>query len=488
MGSLAVKLTLGFAAVALVAVAIVTFITNSLTSDEFGTYLERGGSTQEEQVAGYLAERYAASGWQGVTSNLLPLSRWSGQRLVVSDASGRVVADSAGGATGQPAPQSPPGRGLPLVSGSQTVGSVYFTPEPSGSPGSGGMMGPMRGGGSSMMEMMRQMAQRRDSPEALFLEAVRRAGWMAAALAAAAGLLLGLILSRQITAPLHRMTSAARRVAAGDFSQRVEVKSGDELSTLAEAFNIMAENLARDEQQRKRLLSDIAHELKTPLSIVQGNLEAMMDGVAEPSQERMASLREETLLLNRLVNDLRDLSLAEAGQLPLHREPVELERLLRGAVSGVRTRADDGGVALELALEPGLPPVDADPDRIGQLLRNLLGNALHYTAAGGKVAVGARREGGMVLISVEDTGSGIPAEEIPRIFDRFYRVDRSRTRASGGTGLGLAVAKQLAESHGGRIWAESTPGKGSTFFFTLPAAGQNPTPTERHPNRPQRSG
>ena len=276
---------------------------------------------------------------------------------------------------------------------------------------------------------------------------------------------------------LNRLSLAANRVASGDFSQRVEVRSKDELASLAAAFNTMAESLAKTEDQRKRLFSDIAHELKTPIAVIQGNLEAIAAGVADPTPERISSLQEETALLTRLVTDLRDLSLAESGQLKLHPQPTDLAELIRGAVAGVQAQAEERGVEVTATAEEGLPPVLADPDRVGQVLRNLIANALRYTPGAGSIRVSAGLDGQAgpsargvrpAWVSVADTGSGIPSEDLPHIFDRFYRVDKSRSRASGGSGLGLAVVKQLVEAHGGKVWAESELGKGTVFHFTLP--------------------
>ncbi|MCL4371110.1 MAG: ATP-binding protein [Chloroflexi bacterium] len=479
MRSVAFKLAAGFVVVALVGVFIVGYLANRSTTAEFGNYLEGGSQAQEQGAADYIADRYSsAGGWQGMPQVVLTLSRWLGERLVVADSSGRVVADSGGQLVGASVPNPPPGQPLPLVAGGKAVGTLYLSAD---SATGGGMMGGMMGRGAGvapvMTDMMRQMMQTAGSPERHFLDAVNRSLWIAGGIALAAALLLGLLLSRQITAPLKRLTLASRRVAAGDFSQRVELRSRDELASLAEAFNSMADSLARNGEQRKQLLSDIAHELKTPLAIIQGNLEAMMDGVVDASPERLASLREETLLLGRLVTDLRDLSLAESGQLPLHLQPIDLGELIRGTVSGLQPQADDHGVHLGMELSQGLPLVSGDPDRVGQVLRNLLSNALRYTLAGGTVLVSVRAGerpadaagiNGYVHVTVADSGSGIPAEELPKVFDRFYRVDKSRARSSGGSGLGLSVAKQLVEAHGGRIWAESEPSRGSAFHFTLP--------------------
>ncbi|MCL4533700.1 MAG: HAMP domain-containing protein [Bacteroidetes bacterium] len=257
---------------------------------------------------------------------------------------------------------------------------------------------------------------------------------MAGGIALIVAVLLGLAISRQITAPLQRITSAARRVAGGDFSQQVEVKSRDELATLAEAFNTMASTLARDEQQRKRLLSDIAHELRTPLSIVQGNLEAMVDGVVEATPQRLTSIREEVLLLNRLVTDLRDISVAESGHLQLHLEPVDVGGLIQAAASVAQAEAEGRGIEVVAHLAEKLPLVAADADRVAQVLRNLLSNALRYTPPGGVITLAAtttneqpsesyqpsvispqlargqsalRPPTPFVLVTVTDTGSGM---------------------------------------------------------------------------------
>ncbi|MGE5620639.1 MAG: sensor histidine kinase [Sphingomonadaceae bacterium] len=473
MRSVTFKLAAGFAVVALVGVLIVGVIANRSTAAEFGHYLEGGGVAQEQRVAEYVAARYSSGGWQGVPQLVATLAHWTGQRLVVADGSGRVVADSAGRLRpGTAIPSPAPSPPVEIVLGGKSIGTLYLEGEPqSDARPWGGMRGHM-GGYPSMMEMMRQMAGQAGTPESRFLEAVNRSLWIAGGAALVVALALGSLISREITAPLKQLTLAARRVAAGDFGQRVELRSRDELASLAEAFNTMAAALARDEAQRKQFLSDVAHELKTPLSIIQGNLEGMIDGVVPTTPDRLASLREETLLLSRLVTDLRDLSLAEAGHLPLHREQVDLGGLIQGILAGVQAQAADRRIRLEAELPEDLPAVPADADRVGQVVRNLLSNALRYTPAGGTVRISARvaHPSPFLQVTVADTGPGIPPEDLPRVFDRFYRVDKSRTRGSGGSGLGLSVARQLVEAHGGRIWAESERGRGSSFHFTLPTA------------------
>ena len=221
------------------------------------------------------------------------------------------------------------------------------------------------------------------------------------------------------------------------------------------------------------MAADIAHELRTPLAVIQANLEAMLDGIRPLSAEEVADVHRETQLLSRLVTDLRDLSLAETGQLLLRKELTDLSALVRTSVARFSSWAEDKGVRLDVEAAADLPRVEVDPDRVAQVLGNLLDNALRHTLPGGEVVVrlqpGAQRD--EVRVTVSDTGSGIPEEHLPNIFERFYRADRARTRTGGGSGIGLAVVKQLVEAHGGRVWAESQPEEGTAFRFVLPAAG-----------------
>jgi signal transduction histidine kinase len=234
------------------------------------------------------------------------------------------------------------------------------------------------------------------------------------------------------------------------------------------------------------MVADIAHELRTPLSLAQGNLEAILDGIYDLDLENVASVHEEALVLTRLVNDLRDLSLAEADELQLEQEPVDMADLVAQATDGFRAQAAEQEVSLITDLPPALPSVRGDKQRLSQVLINLLSNALRYTPAGGHVTVSAMQVSGdgqigdstaengrqstspMLLMSVADTGQGIPEEDLSLIFERFYRADKSRARSSGGSGLGLAIARKIVEAHGGRIWVEALADQGSTFHFTLP--------------------
>jgi signal transduction histidine kinase len=322
-----------------------------------------------------------------------------------------------------------------------------------------------------------QMMERMVGPaEEAYLATISDALWLAGGLAALVAVALGLLLARRITRPLGDLSRAARQVAQGDYEQRVPVRSDDELGELAEAFNTMAEAVGRQEHLRRRMAADIAHELRNPLAIVQGDLEAMLDGVRPLSRGAVSSVHEETQLLSRLITDLRDLSLAEAGQLPLQRRPTDLGELARAAVGRLASRARDKEVELRAEAPEAtqaLPEVEVDPDRISQVLGNLLENALRHTPEGGRVMVSLEPEDGgeEVRVTVHDTGVGVPEDHLPNLFERFYRADQARSRSEGGSGIGLAVVKQIVEAHGGRVWVQSTPGEGASFGFTLPAAG-----------------
>jgi signal transduction histidine kinase len=306
------------------------------------------------------------------------------------------------------------------------------------------------------------------APGGKAVEAVSTRLLLATLLSAVVAVGLALALSRRILGPVEEVTAAARRMAEGDRELRVAVRSDDEVGALAGAFNAMADAVARAEAGRRSLVADVAHELRTPLTNLRCHLEALQDGLQKPDSATLASLHEETLLLSRLVDDLQELSLAEAGQLALQPTAFDLAPAVDAALAAVRARAEAREVRL-VADMPETCAVHADPARVSQVLRNLLANAITHTPEGGTVTVAARTGADRVAVSVEDTGRGIAAEDLPHVFDRFYRADASRTRATGGAGLGLAIVRQLVEAHGGQVSATSEPGHGSRFTFTLPA-------------------
>lgn len=283
---------------------------------------------------------------------------------------------------------------------------------------------------------------------------------------------LAFVLSRTVARRLIEMQRATRAIARGDYSVRVRVAGGDEVGLLGEAINGLSGELQRYEQTRREFLANVSHELRTPLSYIRGYSQALVDGLVDTPEEQARYhqiILEESVRLGRLVEDLLDLAQAGEGRLALQRAPVDVTEVARRALGKVEPRAGAQGVRLAADLPAGLDPVWADPQRVEQVILNLLDNAIRHTPSGGQVTVAAARTGGSVRVTVRDTGTGIPPEELPAIWERFHTVDRSRARDRTGRGLGLAIVRSIVRAHGGEVGAESTPGQGSVFFFTLPA-------------------
>jgi signal transduction histidine kinase len=338
------------------------------------------------------------------------------------------------------------------------------------------VMAQMMGGRSMMMGM---------DLFANFRNAVTEALSLAAVAAFAAAVAVSVFVSRRVVLPVQEMMSASQRIADGHYDERVGVPGNnrrdelDELARLALAFNQMATKLQQTEARRMELVGNVAHELRTPLASIKGYMEGLIDGVLPAEPATLQQVYREADRLQRLVHDLQELSRVESGAFELDIESIPVARLIEAVALRLSRQFEEKGVALETNIPATLPPVRADEDRIGQVLLNLVGNALQYTPAGGRVLLRAWREKspvlgkaeGMVRLSVEDTGSGIAAQHLPHIFERFYRVDSSRSRAGGGSGIGLTIARHFVEAHGGEIQAASDgPGEGSTFTFTLPVA------------------
>ena len=314
-----------------------------------------------------------------------------------------------------------------------------------------------------MDDMMSRLVQ------AAFQDAVRTALVVAVAAAAAAAIVVSFALSTRLSRPIGRLAAASRRIASGRYAERVPVASDDELGELAESFNTMAASLEATERRRLQLVGDVAHELRTPLATLDGYLEGLEDGVIQPSDATWSLLRGETARLSRLVNDLQDLWRAEARQLVLKLEPVDVRAVVSTAIERFAAPAAERGIALHLEVDRVIPPVTADRDRLVQVLDNLLSNAVRYTADGTEVTVRLSTAPDAVTLSVTDQGPGLTDEQRERVFERFYRADPSRSRALGGSGIGLAISKALVELMGGRISAESEgPGHGSTFNVSMP--------------------
>jgi histidine kinase len=336
--------------------------------------------------------------------------------------------------------------------------------------GMGRMNGMMGAQGSSSPNAMADLYEdfRASFNEALMYAAL-------AAMAVAVG--LSFYLSRNIVAPIHAMSLATQQIAKGQYDKRVQVQGKDELAQLALRFNQMAEKLDQVESMRRRLIGDVSHELRTPLTSIKGLMEGLMDGVLPADSETFLQIHTEADRLSRLVDDLQELSRVEANAFELKIKPFDISLLRKTVAKRLGPQFESKHISLQVDLNPNLPPVLADEDRTVQVVTNLTGNALQYTPEHGTITISARQIDNEMYISVRDTGIGIPAEHLPHVFDRFYRVDQSRSRgAGGGSGIGLTIARALVEAQGGRIWVESPgTGMGSTFTFTLQISQQTVT-------------
>jgi signal transduction histidine kinase len=444
--SLQFRLLVAFTLVVVVTIGVTFFFIYQTTRSEIRQFEERAENIRVGRIEDELSRYYYRErSWEGIQP---PIEQWGniyGQRIILTDVSGTVIADSEEELLGEQYYPDAPGRLLSTPWEEGAIGILHISPELS--PRAGFPPPP--------------------STPVLYLAIGRFFLW-GGLVAVAIAVALTFFLSRRTLAPVKALTSAAKRLGHGDFSQRVQIKDKSELGELARTFNSMAGDLERTEKLRRNMVADVAHELRTPLSNVRGYLEALRDGVIKPDKKTIRSLHEEASLLSRLVDDLQELSLAEAGELKLVRQPEDIGELTRQAVAAVETQEKAKGLSLSVELPDKLPPVNIDSRRIGEVLRNLLENAVAHTSKGSTITVAAKQQDNWVEINVADTGEGIPAKDLPNIFERFYRVDKSRTRATGGSGLGLTIAKRLVEAHGGKIEVQSEVGKGSLFSFTIP--------------------
>jgi signal transduction histidine kinase len=414
--------------------------TTHLWADRLASYYNQQGSW--EGVASLIAGYPLGPGWG-------PWDQDWQMDYVLATADGTIVADATGARLGQTLSRPERTWATPIMVDDQQVGFLLLSPF--------------------------------DHPFRSAHPAIGRSFLLTGLAIGGLTLVVGLTLSRGISRPLVNLTAATRAVAAGDLSVRVPVRHHGEVRELAIAFNAMTEELDRADELRRNLTADVAHELRTPLSVIRGKLEGVLDGVYPSTPEHLSPILEEIKLLARLVEDLRLLSLAETGQMPLEKRAMDVGDLLRDAQVNFSPQAADRGVTLSLDLPPELPKVAADRRRIAQVLGNLLTNALRHTPSGGCVTLSAAVikgvesrtcSSGIVQVTVTDTGPGIPPEDLAYIFERFWRGEKSRSRAGGGAGLGLAIAKHLVQAHGGEIGVESPSekGEGTTFYFTLPLA------------------
>jgi len=409
----------------------------------FTDFANRSMSNQDLVFRQMLVEYYERNGsWRGLdrlflrNRDVLPFVIADADGIIVSAPDLHIIRDQL--ARGELA------AGLPIVVDGKTVGTL----------------------------LSRGLLRLRDPVEKHFLGTVTVSLWISAVIVSLIGILLSIFLFRQLTGPLKRLNAAAGEIARGKLTSRVEVHSQDELGHLADSFNEMAASLEKSEQAKRQMIADVSHELRTPISVVRTGLEAMRDGLLEATPANIAALHDKILLTTRLVGDLQQLALADAEQLSIHKEALDLTELVERIRATVEVELEDRGIALRIDIPTDLPPVNADRQRIEQVLLNLLANAMRYTPSGGAISIAAKSTyEKMVQVSVCDSGPGLSEEDLEHVFDRFYRADAARTREGGessGSGLGLAIAKALIEAHAGKIWAENASTSGACFHFTLP--------------------
>lgn len=449
MRSLTFKWIATLLLISLIGVVLVGFFAYRTTASEYDRLrVVQAQLSFVEDVTTYYA---ANGGWEGVDAFLKPDDDGQGpggrfappQLYALADANGIIVADCGPFHNGDQISDQELADGVPIIIDGERVGTGLLALPP----------------------------PQLDPREQSYLDATNRALIIGAVGASAAALLIGILLSRHFLRPLTEMTRAITAMRGGDYNQQVQVRSQDELGVLARTFNEMSAEIAHANHLRRQMTADIAHDLRTPLMVISGYLEALRDGTLQPTQARFDAMNQEAVLLKRLVDDLRTLSLADAGELKLVYQSVPVRELLEQIKQSFEPLALEQSVTLRVEADENLPLLYVDPERITQVLANLVNNALRYTPEGGTVTLVARRQPEGVQIAVSDTGSGIPEDKLMNIFERFYRVEEARQQNSGESGLGLAIAKSIVEAHQGTIKAESRVGAGTSILITLkPAA------------------
>ena len=445
MRSISFKLILAFLGIGLVSIILLAMLARWNTRSEFIRFVS---DQYEVDLVASLSEHYQTSGsWDEAETVFAPADGNPQDEhgphtppFILTDPQGIILVANGGFNAGDTVSAEELATGAPIEVDGQTVGILVPMPMPfEGNP-----------------------------REEEFIQRTSQTLLFGAGGAALIALLLGIFLSRTISRPIRELTRATHAIAQGDLQQQVDIRSRDELGELAQAFNKMSAELSRSINARKQMTADIAHELRTPLSLILGHAEAVHDGVLQPTRENFEIIREEAARLEHLVDDLRTLSLADAGELPIQPQTISLARLLEEVANLYRFQTQTKDLTLDLDISAPLPDLEADPGRLTQVLTNILDNAVRHTPANGHITLAATRTSDGVALSVRDSGPGLPPADLERIFDRFYRADASRVRNEGGSGLGLAIAKSIVQAHGGQIRAESEQGKGLTVIITLP--------------------
>jgi signal transduction histidine kinase len=448
--SLQFRLLAFFTLIILVTITTVFFFLNNVTVSRIKEYEESQTADLADRMQIALTSYFFQMGnWEGIQMDLVQWGDLYGLRLVITDSQGITVADSQSSFIGQPfvADNGWVKRTLGTIITNQyqdNVGTLYLS--------------------STSTSEAEIIALK------LLYSQVGRYFILGGLIAVGLAVIITVLISRRILSPVRALEQAAVRIGRGDFSTRLRLKDTSELGDLARVIDTMTDDLEKMEQFRRNLVTDTAHELRTPLSNIRGYLEAISDGLIQPDEKTITSLNEEVSLLSHLVEDLQELALADAGQLKLNRQDENIFELLEQAVIAAKPAAMHKGVILNNITPGELPFCDIDSHRIQQVLHNLIENAIVHTPVNGTITINATRQSNWIEISISDTGEGIASQDLPYIFERFYRVDKSRTRSTGGHGLGLTISKRLVEAHGGKIEVTSKIGEGSRFSFTIPVA------------------
>ena len=479
--SLSFRLILMFLLIVLVTVSVVSFFADLNTAGSFNTYVSSANKVTRASIINWVESYNQQAGHHPDST----FEQWMVEQFArdyqlsvfVVDSSGQIIASPERKFVGRFVTQaSSPSTiqddkrldtNAPLSCAALSLHAIVLSTD--GTAFCPDLTANAKGSDNTLQKLL--VPGQNISPEQRFLSSVAHSLFTGILLAMLIALGLALLFSYTLIKPLKRITCVARRMELGDLTQRLVIRTRSEIDELAHALNTLADRLQRSERLRNNMISDIAHELRTPLSNIRGYLEALEDRVLEPTPAVIASLYEESSLLTRLVADLQELSLAEAEQLRLVRQRMVLQESILTAVQMMRPQAEHKSITLQVDLPGRLFWVEADPERVAQILRNLISNAFTHTPTGGLVVVSAVEQGDEIVVSVRDNGAGIEAQHLPYVFERFYRADPSRTRSTGGSGLGLAIVKQVVQAHGGRVHVESQPGSGSCFSFTLPTPG-----------------
>ena len=453
------------------------FLVERTTESQFRTFVFSGDAEKAKVYAGILAEYYAEhSSWEGLQSFLseMPayvftkldekikgeqsfspaaaytystISALLSDRIAVADAEGQIVADTSGKLLGTTHPAMHLALGVPIMANFTRIGTVLV---------------------GSMVDSTFTGSNER------FLAQLLRSLSIAILVSACIAILFGLAFSIQIPRPLAALDSAAKKIAGGDFSVMVPIVGNDEVASLSASFNLMTGELKRLDDAKRRIIADSAHELRTPVTLIRGTLEGVMDGVFPLDMGTIKSVHDETIRLSRLIDMLRELELIDSGELKLSLEEVDVVASLEKAAALFGAAAGEKDITIDVRrLDPTGVMARVDVLRFDEVLYNLIGNAIKYCPSGGRVACAARREGSSVLVSVDDSGPGIPGTERDRVFERFYRMDKSRAQDSGGRGLGLSIAYEIVKAHGGDIHIEDSPLGGASFVVALPVVATN---------------